>query len=122
MKKYKIQKVMVTKIFMNRVILWTKERMEAVCKKFGSINDDLESVFEALQVGKEPKGFAWSHLLPKLTQKEMKLVEIKDPTYLQTFSGWYPDVKEAEMKLSQSDSKFVEGFGQRYTFTIENSS
>ena len=64
--------------------------------------------------------------LPKLTEEEMKLVEKEDTTYLQTFFASdldrNPDVPEAEMLLSESDSKYVEGFGYRETFTIENSS
>ena len=53
----------------------------------------------------------------------MELVETKDTNYLQTF--YYDDradVKEAEMLLSESDSKFVEGYGRRKTFTLENCS
>ena len=52
----------------------------------------------------------------------MKLVERKDISYLDTFNVLNPDVPEAEMKLSESDSKFVSGFGWRRTFTIENKS
>ena len=52
----------------------------------------------------------------------MKLVNGKDATYFETFRwSWNPDVEEAEMKLSESDSKFVQGEGWRRTFTIENS-
>ena len=128
MKKYNIKKVMVTSIYMWRNKLITKESMEKYCKgekkEKDSVNDDLESLFEDLRLGKEPdEKEVWTYFLPKLTEEEMELVETKDPNYLQTFSnGDYADVEEAEMKLSESDSKFVEGYARRTTYTIENSS
>ena len=115
MKKYKIKKVMVTIIRMWRERVITKEAMEKYTKgeKFekDSVNDDLESLFEDLRLGKEPdEKVVWTYFLPKLTEEEMELVETKDPNYLQTFSnGDYADVEEAEMMLSESDSKFVQG-------------
>ena len=130
MKKYKIQKVMVTSIDMWRRQLITKEAMEKFRKGeertyFGeaikdSVNDDLESLFEDLRLGKEPDELVDTYFLPKLTEKEMELVERKDSTYLQTFQrSWKIDVGEAEMKLSESDSKFLQGVGRRRTFTME---
>ena len=128
MKKYKIKKVMVTIIYMWRHKLITKERMEKFCKgedvwRKDSVNDDLESLFEDLRLGKEPDEYVFTYFLPKLTEEEMKLVEQKDKNYLQTFIDGYfarnPDVPEAEMLLSESDSKFLKGHGYRKTFTIE---
>ena len=118
---------MVTIIFMERLGLITKEAMEKYCKgeewRKDSVNDDLESLFEDLRLGKEPDEQRWSYFLPKLTEEEMELVETKDTTYLQTFwHGENADVGKAEMKLSESDSKFVQGLGGRQTFTIKNSS
>ena len=132
MKKYKIKKVTVTSIHMYRLRLITKESMK---KHFidedvlrltkGSVNDDLESLFKDIRLGEEPDEEVPFYFLPKLTEEEMELVQRKDTNYLQTFS-WSivgdPDVEEAEMILSESDSKFVEGYGWRITFTIENSS
>ena len=118
-------------IFMWREELITKEAMEKYCKgeeyQKNSINDDLESFFEDLRLGKEPDEEVWTYFLPKLTEEEMELVETKDKSYLKTYFedakyGVNPDVAEAEMKLSESDSKFACGFGRRKTFTIENSS
>ena len=126
MKQYKIKKVMVTIISMWRLRLITKEATEKYYKgeKFEkvSVNDDLESLFEDLRLGKQPQGGAYIYFLPKLTEKEMELVEKENTSYFKTFSWWNPDVEEAEMKLSESDSKFVEALGIRKTFTIENSS
>ena len=117
---------MVTIIWMRRWKLITKEAMEKYCKgeknEKDSVNDDLESLFEDLRLGKEPDEFANTYFLPKLTEEEMELVEKKDTTYLETFYWDDPDVSEAEMLLSESDSKFVEGWGRRKTFTIEHSS
>ena len=128
MKKYKIEKVMVTKIDMWREKLITKEAMDKYCKgeedwgKY-SVNDDLESLFGDLRLGKEPNEWVNTYFLPKLTEEEMELVKRKDTTYFETFDyKKNPDVEEVEMMLSESDSKFIDGWGRRHTFTIENSS
>ena len=117
---------MVTSIQMWRSKLITKEAMEKYCKgeekRKDSVNDDLESFFEDLRLGKEPDENVRTYFLPKLTEKEMALIEQKDISYLETFGLPNPDVPEAEMKLSESNSKFVYGWGYRRTFTIENSS
>ena len=125
MKKYKIKSVMVTIIDMWRSNLITKEKMEDFCKgkesEKNSVNDDLESFFEDLRLGKQPLEFCRTYFLPKLTKEELKAVERKDPTYLETFGiSRFADVPEAEMMLSESDSKFVYAFGWRKTFTINN--
>jgi len=124
MKKYKIQSVMMTRIRMWRSRLITKEVMEKDCKgedsRKDSVNDDLESFFENVRLGRKPDELVSTYYLPKLEEEEMELVETKDTNYLQTFDFPNPDVPDAEMKLSESDSKFVEGWGQRETFTIEN--
>ena len=127
MKKYKLKSVMVTFIYMSRRELITKEKMENYCKgnddnRKHSVNDDLESLFEDIRHGKELDEAVWTYFLPKLTKKELELIEKKDTSYLETFSLRNPDVSEAEMKLSESDSKFVRGWCWRKTFTIENSS
>ena len=112
---------------MSRHDLITKEKMENYCKgndDFSklSVNDDLESLFEDIRLGQEPVDEVSAYFLPKLTKKELELVEIKDASYLETFVWSNPDVSEAEMKLSESDSKFVRGWCSRTTFTIENPS
>ena len=127
MKKYKIKSVMVTIIHMWRLNLITKESMEKYCKgekdEKVSVNDDLESLFDDLRLGKQPLERVLTYLLPKLTEEELEAVERKDPTYLETFElAGNADVSEAQMKLSESDSKFVEAFGMRRTFTINNPS
>ena len=142
MEKYKIKSVMVTIISLERWKLITKEAMEDYCKgeeaEKVSVNDDLESFFEDLRLGKEPPHQSvFTYFLPKLTEEEMELVERKDTSYLQTFYNWklrhispdvtgfqppcYRPLKEAKTKLSESDSKFVQGIGRRRTFTIKSS-
>ena len=129
MKKYKVNSVMVTMTYMWKHKIITKETMEKYCngEKYpkNSVNDDLESFFEDIRLGKEPDEEVRTYFVPKLTVEEMKLVERKDTSYFETFIegalGANPDVKEAEMKLSESDSKFANGYGWRKTFTIENS-
>ena len=129
MRKYKLKSVMVTTINLHRWRLITKERMENYYngkedrKRIHSVNDDLESLFENIRLGKEPDELIRTYFLPKLTEKELELVERKDRSYCQTFEEWYsPDVNKREMMLSESDSKFVLSGCARRTFTIENSS
>ena len=124
MRKFKIRSVMVTKIFMWRSDLVTKEKMENLYKgDRDSVNNNLESLFQDLRLARNPDDREhWSYFLPKLTEKELKLVERKDARYRLTFDNWVdPDVKEAEMKLSESDSKYVYGMSRRRTFIIKNS-
>ena len=124
MKKYKIKSVMVTNIYIYRRNLITKEKMENYCKgeekEKHSVNDDLESFLENIRRGKEPDEEVITYFLPKLTEEELELVDRRDTSYLQTFSNLNPDVEEAEMMLSESDSKYVHGVSGRRTFIIEN--
>ena len=100
--------------------------MESYCKteddQKDSVNDDLESLFENIRLGKDPDERASTYFLPKLTQEELELVQRRDTSYLKTFSSWYPDVDKTEMMLSESDSKYVKGVAWRQTFVIENPS
>ena len=126
MKKYKIKKVMVTIIWMYRQQLITKEKMLDYCNEKQdakeSINDELDSFFEDLRLGKEPEKFVNTYFLPQLTEKELELVEQKDENFMRTFiNGQGADVKKHEMTASESDSKFVYTWGRRRTYTIENS-
>ena len=133
MKIHGIKSVMITFIDMHREKLITKEEMEITCAGKAnlqipvkdSVNDDLESMFEDIRLGKQPVSFAETYFLPKLTKEELKLVGIKDPMYLKTFL-WTnkfsedPDVNQIEIKLSESNSKFVSAFCPRRTFILEN--
>ena len=102
--------------------------MESYCKgeedEKDSVNDDLESLFENIRLGKEPDEYVETYFLPKLTEEELELVERRDTSYLQTFNRWKvdPDVNETEMMLSESDSKYVLCWSWRKTFVIEKSS
>ena len=85
---------MVTMICLRRRSLITKEEMESFCKgedfRKDSVNDDLESLFENIRLGKEPHHEAWTYFLPKLTDVEMDLVERRDTSYFETFNGYEP--------------------------------
>ena len=125
-KRHKIKSIMVTWLWMSRNNLITKELMENFCKgKYkitNSVNDDLESFLEDQLVENEPGEILHrTYFFPKLTKEELKLVERKDSSYLETFRNPNPDVKKTEMELSESDSKFVHGWGFRKTFKIKNS-
>ena len=133
MKKYNIKKVMVTRFDMQRFKLITKEKMENYCKgneiEKKSINDDLESFFDDIRLGKETNNTRFmgskyhvSYFLPKLTQKELKLVAKKDKRFMNSFfMVMKADVDKAEMELSESDSKYVYALCRRKTSTIESS-
>ena len=117
---------MVTNYYLQRWELITKEKMESYCKgeqdEKDSVNDDLESLFENIQLGKEPNENVVTYFLPKLTEEELELVERRDTSYLKTFKLPNPDVDETEMMLSESDSKYVRGESYRRTVCIKNSS
>ena len=114
-----------TRIWLRRLSLITKEEMESYCKGEkdykDSVNDDLESLFENIRLGKEPDEYVLNYFLPKLTEEELELVETRDTSYLQTFTRSNPDVDETEMMLSESDSKYVDTWSWRRTFVIKNS-
>ena len=124
MKKYNIHKVMVTIKTMWREHLITKEEVQNYCNGImfekKSVNDDLEKLFEDIQLGKEPDDYVVTYFLPKLTKEELDLVKRKDEDFMKTFSFLDADVDKAKMMLSESGSKFVRGFGRRKTFTIKN--
>ena len=158
MKIYKIRSISVTKLEYVRQHLITKEVMETISKgeyynseyiggdmfTNKSVNDDLESLYKNIKFQSFRKActnryghqyLVQSYFLPKLTKKELKLVEVKDKDYMMTFrntsrdpENWYPmnqmwnddnpDVAEAEMKLSKSKSKFALVECTRWTFII----
>ena len=125
MKKNRIKSAMVTSYDLWRMNLITKGAMEGYCmeEESDSVNDDLESLFEDLRLGKERREIdVRTYFLPQLTEEELQLVEQKDKSYFESFLHINPDVPETEMMLSESDSKYVYGVGRRSTFTIKNSS
>ena len=91
MKKHHIKMVMVTNIHMTRERLITKkdEKNYRNDKKYGpeSVNDDLESVFQDLQLrSKRDKHVSQkeTYFLPHLNEKELTLVEQDDSNYFKT--------------------------------------
>ena len=116
---------MVTSIYLRRWKLITKEKMESNCKGEEylkeSVNEDLESFFENIRLGKEPDEYVKTYFLPKLTEEELELVERKDTSFLKTFiKSSNPDVNETDMMLSESDSKYIYHWSWRKTFVIKN--
>ena len=84
----------------------------------GSINDDLESYFNKLVDQKIEEEKTTSYFTPKLTKKELKLVEEKNYEFLRSFGNGQPDVPFEEMKKSDSKDKYVRGRGQRETIHL----
>ena len=86
-----------------------------------SVNDDLETLFENLQLGIKPEPVGYTFFVPKLIEEELELVEKGDQDYFQTFyNSQNPDVKDEEMKLSESNSKYVDGLCRRRTYRIDD--
>ena len=125
LKKYQMESILLTNITIMRGHLITKEFMELFCKgkqvEEESIHYDLESYIEAIKLGIEQADYVNTYFLPKLTQKELDLVAMKDPNYLKTFQASNPDVPEAVMKLSESSSKYIYAYCWRRTIKIEHS-
>ena len=87
-----------------------------------SVNDDLESFFEGLNVAKVEKLWNITYFLPKLTDEEHKLIRNQDQHYFKTFYfSTNPDVDEIEMRRSESKSKFVYGESRRRTYILVDS-
>ena len=127
MKQYNIKSVNVTIINKIRYRIITKEATENYLKgkknEKDSFNDDLETLFEHLRLGKKLEDKEVNtYFSPKLTEEELDLVERKDSNYMQTFYDRDPDVRGNEMLFSESDSKFIQGIGYRTTFKLEISS
>ena len=116
--------VLVTMMYMCRSFLITKERMEDICKGKGmfkeSVNDDIEALFEDIQLGNKLKTCSCTYFLPKLTHKEKELVEKKDSNYLKTFFEDKPTIDDEEMRSSESKSMYVRGLCTRETYKMEN--
>ena len=130
LEKHDSQSAIITQIYMLRHVLITKEKMEELClgkSDWGgyplkeSVNDDLESVFENFQHGRELEQFASTYFLPKLTHEELELVENADQDYFQSFyRRKNPDVKDEKIKLSESNSEYVFGRCLRFTYGVDN--
>ena len=123
MKIYGIQSSVLTMFYIGRGHLITQEKTKMAYdgklkndedwKRYkGSMNDDLESFFENLQLKKEvEQNWIRSFFLPKLTNDELKLVEEKNLEHLESYgnfvNGENPDVDIEEMKKSNSKSKYI---------------
>ena len=127
MKKTKTESVMVTIINIWRFSIINKKAAEWICKgndylMKDSVNDDLESLFERLRLGKAiDNEIAYTYFLPKLTDEELDLVEKGDTSCLQTFRFYNIDQDwRSKLMLCESNSKFIKGVGFRRTFEIGN--
>ena len=136
MKEYGLQSTIFTGLDMDRRNLITKETSKKAYEgklknEFdwrlyeGSINDDLESFFNHLQeissLEEIKKGRVWSFFLPKLTDKELELIEKKDSEHMMTYRmNWNPDVNQEEMKKSDSQDKYLLGTCFRVTNVLPN--
>ena len=143
-KKYNLPSVMLTYLNMSRHHLVTKEMvdfmlsdneefhfMSSICPRLNpsytgytgneqTVNDEIESFFEDIQLGREPISKSRTYFLPKLTEKELQLVAKKDRVYLQSLLFREPHVPEGIMKMSESRSRYVRGVCERRTIELKN--
>ena len=131
MTKYGLESSILTTLCMERQNLITKEKSKAAYegklknerdwKDYeGSINDDLESLFNHLQeissLEEVKDEELYSFFLPKLTDEELALVEKKDREHMDTYGyRLYADVDPKEMKESDSKDKYLHGYCKRVT-------
>ena len=130
MDKYKLKSALLTWVWMGRQSLISQESMKEYYKgkmissegfHEESVHDDLDSLFRRIQLGENPDGDdVLTFYLPKLTEKELKLVEEKNFDYLETFmSGLDPNLNEKISEVSESDSRFVLGNCSRTSYMID---
>ena len=140
MSKHRIKFAHITILDNTRHRLDTKEQMESYYKgeyeekyedwsggyMLHSVNDDLELLFERFLLDEVRNEGAITFCFPKLTEKEMELVESKNEDHLKSYTfydpsfGEHPDVDEIEMIMSESESKFVNMECRRFTHKILN--
>ena len=101
-----------TTFSINKNNLITHEEMkEYYLGKRQSFNNDLETLFENLQLDVNIDRFQETYFLPKLTEKEQELVTKRNKQYFSSFSSYNfdfnPDIHEQKMKLSKSDSQYM---------------
>ena len=138
MKKFGIQSSMLTMLHMRRLKLSTKEMAEEAAEgklknhidwkglvhpSSVSLNDDLEMLLTNILNSKEIKEEkVHSFFTSKLTEEELKLVNMKNNDHLKTYSVHYfgkdPDVDPEDMKKSDSKSKYVHCYCCRKTCSL----
>ena len=131
--KYRIGSAVLTMLLMQRQNLITKEKAklysenkshlkdESLTKKNefnGSINDDLEAFVTNFSNSNVKEEMVWSFFTPKLSKKELKLVEMGDKEHLKTYWKINPDVKVEVMKKSDSKDKYVKAECRRVTMYL----
>ena len=137
-----IESSMITTLHMERLSVVTKEtNIQAYEGKLNdgyhvgwddyteSVNDDLETFFykclnqeDDQEKGDEDEDEVWSFFLPKLTEKEFKLLKNRDQEYLKTFYFYRPEEYEDQLiedlaLIEISDSKEKYSHGQCYRRT-----
>ena len=131
MKKFRIKKVWLTKLRMQRLFVITETLSESDHREMvqvqigdrtlrpgqyfsgyfqGSVSNNLETFIETLD--EENMDFSrTTYHISKMTDSEKWLLEIKDQEFLQSFYvyclGKNPDVKKIEMDSSESESKYI---------------
>ena len=127
MKMHRIKSAVVTFVRMQQNDFITKQKMESFCrgkeKEKYSVNDDLESLFQDLRLGKKQEKFCRTYFLPKLKEKEIALFETNNPMILETFyspvhNPFYYQLYWLGLK---NNFEFIEGLCSRSTITVENS-
>ena len=137
MREAQLQSVILSTFQMSQRHLITQEEMKSYCLGKDrmypkSINDDLEKMFEELQIGETnyliPRSLydelypdpTKTYFLSKLTKDEMALIEMKDWNYFRHFAISNPDVDKEDMEMSSFTSKFIFTICDRETYRIDS--
>lgn len=109
-----MKSVMITLIYLEKSKIITKNAQKRYYKRKDnqirdSINDDLESLFGDVRLGKEPKETVGTHFLPMVTDKEPLL---GTNHCLESLFGDH-------LILIKRSSYFYQGKGRRKTFSIK---
>ena len=118
-KKNNIKTVKLTTFYLVRGHLKTKERMElyhniTATRNQTTVNNDLDSFFENLQLGRSQDDRANTYFLSMLTDEELELIEKQDPKCMQFHN---PVDKLFPIK---SDAIYVSrSYGGRKSLTIK---
>ena len=142
MRKYGIRSAILTKLYLKRWDLRTKEEVkqkyldvrEAQLKKDKGENvyverllsDDLESFYTSLQNPERPPkaGHSYIFLMQKLTEEDVTLVENRNNEYLSTFvidynrDNEYKKTMEKFKESSDPESMFSYSYGRRSTSAL----
>ena len=126
MPMYEIKSMIMTTMVMSRLNFITKNQADYYYFD-ESVNDDLESFYDKLRLGKKPNKSADTFFISKLTENEQELLEKKHLPYIKSCVEWENVLMRKELtddgqSLFKPDPlEFVLVGCRRRTFKMKNS-